>query len=167
MFSVMSRAASSSSGSHDGSRCSCDGLRLWFSDPISRPGAKPGNAIAGIGALAAFQRQTPAPYALGESLLKAFKFGNALINAVARQLGQLLPNFLKRQPDLLSKYDERDPAENRARVAPMAAPRPFRRDKSFVFIETECRGGHPAATRDLGNREQIVHLASLPHRSKK
>src|SRR5215470_19224294 len=114
MFNVMSRAASSSSGSHDGSRCSCDELRLWFSDPISRPGAKPGNAIAGIGELAAFQRQTPAPYALGEPCLRRSssamrlinaaapiprKLGpiSALWNAVARQLGQLLPNFLKRQ----------------------------------------------------------------------
>ena len=34
--------------------------------------------------------------------------------------------FLKRQPDLLSKYDERDPAENRARVARW--PRPDRSD---------------------------------------
>jgi len=55
------------------------------------------------------------------SLMRLLQFPESLAQSArsgTRLLGSLDNNFLKRQPDLLSKYDERDPAENRARVAP-------------------------------------------------
>jgi hypothetical protein len=86
-------------------------LRLRFCNPISRPGARAGGPVARISELRSIQRETPTPYALRKSSLKAFKFGDSLVNAlspssrqlgpikafrnmVARQLGQLRPNFL-------------------------------------------------------------------------
>src|SRR6516165_12834950 len=86
-------------------------LRLRFCNPIPRPRARSGGPIARISELTSVQRETPTPYALCKSSLKALKFGDSFINAlgpssrklgpirafrnmVARQLVQLRPNFL-------------------------------------------------------------------------
>src|SRR6516165_4551156 len=111
-------------------------LRLRFCNPIPRPGARSGGPVARISELTSVQRETPTPYALRKPSLKAFKFGNSVVNAlrpgsrqlgpirafrnmVARQLGQLRPNFLQGQPDLLGEHNECDTAENCTGIAPM------------------------------------------------
>jgi len=40
-------------------------------------------------------------------------------NAIGRQLGQFLANFLKCQPNSLREYDKRNPAQHRSRVTAM------------------------------------------------
>jgi hypothetical protein len=76
---------------------------------------------------------------VGKSGLEAFELGDSLVNAhtpisrklrpistfrntVSGQLRQLVADLLQGQPYLLSEDDERDAAENCARVAPMASP---------------------------------------------
>ena len=85
------------------------------------------------------QGETPTPYALRKSSPKAFQFGDSLVNAlgpssrqlgpirafrnmVARQLGELLPDLLQGQPNLLGEYNECDTAENCTGIAPVPSP---------------------------------------------
>jgi hypothetical protein len=41
---------------------------------------------------------------------------------VARQLGELLPDLLQGQPNLLGEYNECDTAENCTGIAPVPSP---------------------------------------------
>src|SRR5918999_1097817 len=89
-------------------------------DPIAR--ARPGaaRAVPRVGELAAVEREAPAANALGESVLEALELGDALVDAraptarqprpvaprrraVGRQLGELCPDLLERQPDALGE----------------------------------------------------------------
>src|SRR6516164_10271126 len=86
-------------------------LRFRFCNPILRPGARSGGPVSRISELTSIQREAPTPDALRQSSLKPFKFGDSFVyalspssrqlgpirafrNMVARELGQLRPNFL-------------------------------------------------------------------------
>src|SRR5688572_2639243 len=104
--------------------------------PVSRPRSEPGGAVAGVGEMAAIERQAAAADALGEPSPEAFQLGDALLDTggpgagkpgpvvsgrypFRGKPGQLAGDLVQGEPDALGKDNERDPPEDRTRIAPM------------------------------------------------
>ena len=107
------------------------------SDPVARARSQAGGAVAGVGELAAVEREAAAADAFGQAALEALELGDARVDPrrprgrepgpvgpvgrlVGRELGQLGGDLVERQADALGEDDEGDAAEDRPRVAPMA-----------------------------------------------
>src|SRR6185295_3329626 len=151
---------------------------LRVAEPVPRPRPAPRRAVARIGQLAALEREAAATDALGEAGLQALELGEPFLDArrplarqagpvapprhvVRRQPGELGADLVQRQPDLLGEDDEGDAPQHRAWIPAMARAGALRADESLLLIETQRRGGDPAAPRHLADGEQIVHGESL------
>ena len=121
------------------SKLEISALRL---NPEPRTRAAPADAVTGIGELAAIERQTSAAGTFGQAQFHPFEFRNPLIDpfgprarqlrpvgpigcTIARQLRELAANFLQRQSNLLSKDNEGDATDYRARIAAVARVGPL------------------------------------------
>ena len=106
-------------------------------DPVARARPEAGGAVGGIGELAALERQTAAPDALGEPGLRrsssAMRSSMRAVQALERRaqsrpvgarfagsLASSRADLVERQPDVLGEDDERDAAQDRPREAAMA-----------------------------------------------
>src|SRR5712692_1330942 len=148
--------------------------RLAVADPVARTRSQPRCPVAGIGELAALERETAAPDARCQANPEPLELREPLINPrrpgarqarplpagrhpVRRKASKLLPDLLERQPDPLGEHDERDSPEHRPGVAAVARAGPFGPDQAPVVVEPKCRGGNSAAAGDLADGEQAIH----------
>src|SRR5947199_44668 len=60
----------------------------------------------------------------------------------ARELLELRPDLVERQPDALGEHDERDAPERRSRVPPVPGPGALGADQPPPLVEPQRRGGH-------------------------
>jgi hypothetical protein len=142
--------------------------------PVARAGAEAGRPVAGIGELAAFDREAATADAFGEPELEALELGDALIDPrcpraretrpvaagrrpLRRELGELRADLIERQPDSLGEHDECDAPEHRPRIAAVTRAGPFGHDQAPFLVESQRRSGHAAAPRDLADGEQGGH----------
>src|SRR5215471_15431929 len=144
--------------------------------PRPRPRPLPRRAIAGVGEPAAIEREAAAADALGEARFQPPELGDPLADprrparrerrpvgplghAVVRQRGELGPDLLERQPDLLREDDEGDAPEHGPRVAAVPGVGADRPDQPLLLVEPQRRGRDPAARRHLADGEHGVHTA--------
>ena len=144
-------------------------------EPEAWPGTQAGHTIAGIGELAAVEGEAPAADALGQTGLEAAELCDSLVDpglpapgearpvaasrcSVTRKPRELDADLLECEPHSLREDDERDPAQDRSRIASMAGARPLGVDEPPLLVEAQGRCGHSATTGDLANREQLRHL---------
>src|SRR5690606_36414691 len=81
---------------------------------------------------------------------------------VARQLAQLARDVLQTQSDSLCENDESDPAQRRARIAPMPGRIALGVNEPHLLVEAQRRGGNAAALGKLADRELLVHAIPAP-----
>jgi hypothetical protein len=93
-------------------------------DPVARSGAPGAGAVVGVRETAAIEREAAAADALGQADLEALELGDSMVDprgpplgearpvtagrrAIRRQLGELRPDLIERQPDALGEDEER------------------------------------------------------------
>jgi hypothetical protein len=146
--------------------------------PVARTRATTRDPIAGICELTAVKRQAAAPDAFGEAHTKALELADPLVDpcgprtrqfrpvrtvrhAILRESGEFHADFVEGQPHSLCEDDERNAANDGARVAAMACIGAFRTDQALVLIETERRCCDSAALGHFGDGQHVFHIRSL------
>lgn len=145
-----------------------------FADPVARARSEAGGAVAGVGEAAVFEREAAAADATHEPSTEALELSDLFVDAGAPTGGKLGPvvafrgvvvgksvefvgDFVETEADALREDDERDAAEDGARIAAMARARALGADEAAILIEAEGRGCDTAAASDLGDGEQVGH----------
>jgi hypothetical protein len=74
---------------------------------------------------------------------------------VGRELCKFGSDLLERQPDALGEDDEGDPAEDGARIPPVARAGSLGGDQAPLLVETKGGRGDTASASDLTDRQHV------------
>jgi hypothetical protein len=143
-------------------------------NPIARTGTTARGPIAGIRELTAVQGEAATTDAFGKTRPQALELADTFVDAcgpparqrgpiralrhtVVRELGQFRTDLLECQADSLCEDDERDAANNGARVAPVPGAGALRVDEPLFLVEAKRRGCDPAPLGYLSDGQDFLH----------